>query len=182
MEMIYRLQYRYTPQQIHAFCRVHLWYHRRQHPLFLKTPGLFLAGCLLWKTISLWREGTMPDIGQIVTLSLMGLFCAVLLWMGFVHPWVFERTLQQNLTQQTDDVKLEFGEDFVRATSGQLKQEYHYSQMESCYLTPGCIYLYVNSQQALLVPYDSLQKKDRAGFPHFLQQKLPGKIRVKSHL
>lgn len=183
MTPLYTAAYRYTPELIHAFCRVHLWYHRRQHPLFLKTPGLFLAGCLFWRLFVLWRAGEGISPGDGITLALIGLFTFILIWMGFVHPYVFERALLQNLDGPSGgEITLRFFPDCIRADSPLFQAEYAYKQVTECYLTAGCVYLYVDKDQALLVPFGSLRGQDGRAFQLFLKEKLPGRLRAKRHL
>ena len=42
----FTVKYEYTPELVRRFCRVHLWYRKRQHLLLLKAPGVFLTFCL----------------------------------------------------------------------------------------------------------------------------------------
>ena len=183
MTPLFTAAYRYTPELIHAFCRIHLWYHRRQHPLFLKTPGIFLAGCLLWRLFILLRRGAGISFGDGLTLALIGLFTFVMVWMGFVHPRVFERTLRKNLDGPSGgEITLSFFDDRDQADSPLSQAEFGYGQIQECYLTAGCVYLYVNGDQALLVPFESLKGQDARAFQLFLKEKLPGTFRTKMHL
>lgn len=183
MTPLYTVTYRYTPELIHAFCRVHLWCHRRQHPLLLKTPGIFLVGCLFWRLFTLWRTGTGLSLSDGITLALVGLFAFILVWMGFVHPWVFERALRQNLDGPSGgEITLRFFADHIQADSPLFQAEHPYEQIAECYVTSGCIYLYVYKDQALLVPFESLREQSGRAFQLFLKEKLPGKLRAKRHL
>lgn len=183
MKPLYTVTYRYTRQLIHSFSRIHLWYHRRQHPLFLKTPGVFLAGCLLWRLYVLLKAGAGISFSDGLTLILIAAFTFLMLWMGFVHPYVFERTLQRNLEGPAgESITLTFYEDHIHAESKLVHADYAYEQVESGYVTTGCIYLYVNGDQALLVPFESMSGQDSRGFQRFLAKKLPCKLSMKTQI
>ena len=47
----FTMKYEYTPELVRRFCRVHLWYRKRQHPLLLKAPGVFLTFCLIGRIL-----------------------------------------------------------------------------------------------------------------------------------
>lgn len=183
MKPLYSVTYRYTPELILAFCRIHLWYHHRQHPLFLKTPGIFLVGCLIWRLFTLWHAGAGISLDDGITLILIGLFTFILLWMGFVHPYIFQRALQNNLDGPCGGkITLHFFPDHIQADSSLFQAEYPYTQISEAYLTFGCIYLYVLKNQALLIPFEGLREQDITAFQQFLEEKLPINFRVKTHL
>lgn len=183
MKALYISTYHYTHELIHAFCRVHLWYHRRQHPLFLKTPGIFLVGCLLWRLLSFGRAGERISFEDGLMLALIALFAFFMVWMGFIHPRVFERTLQQNLNSMADDpITILFYEDHIHAESTMMRADYTYEQVSSGYVTMNCIFLYANQEQALMIPFESIPPQDRSGFQKLISRKLSGKLSKKAHI
>lgn len=180
---VYQVEYRYSPELIRSFCRIHLWYHCRQHPLLIKVPGLFLTGCLLWKTALYVLRGGSAGIGEVVTLIMIGLFSFIMLWLGFVHPYVFRRTLCRNLEGPAGgELVVKFYQEYIRAENHVACQDYAYNKAQSCYLTPDCIYLYTSGGQAVLVPFESLKGQNPQDFQRFLLEKLSCRIENKRHI
>ena len=183
MKPLYTASYDYTPELIHSFCRIHLWYHRRQHPLFLKIPGAFLAVCLIWRLISLLAAGADFGAGDILALILIALFTFVLIWMGFIHPYVFEKTIKQAMLGPAGkNITIAFYDDHFHAESSLVHADYAYEQVGNSYVTVTCLYLYVNKDQAVLVPVKGIPEDVRDGFSHFISKKLSGKLSRKMHL
>ncbi len=173
----FTMKYEYTPELVRRFCRVHLWYRKRQHPLLLKAPGVFLTFCLIGRIL-------YPGGGETggLTLAMMGLFDFILLWMGFVHPWVFRRTMLKDLRQHPPgQVTLRFYNDRVEAANRIAQKAYSYAQLDTALLTQDCIYLYAG-EQAVLIPANALEEREKHALQAFLQQKMQGKLRVRKAL
>ena len=173
----FTVKYDYTEELVQRFCRVHLWYHKRQHPLLLQAPGIFLTVCLVWRIV---HAGANETGG--LTLSMMCAFDFILLWMGFVHPWVFRRTMQGDLRRYPPGTTtLRFLDDRVEASNRNTQGTYRYEQIKEAYLTRDCVYLYVGDQ-ALLIPANALEEGEKEPFQNFLQEKIRGRLRVKKAL
>ena len=173
----FSVKYEYTPELVRRFCQVHLWYHKWQHPLLLKVPGVFLTLCLIGRALRL-GEGETGDL----TLALMSLFDFILLWMGFVHPWVFRRTMLKDLQQHPPgQVILRFYDDRVVAVNRLTQGAYSYAQLDTAFLTQDCIYLYAG-EQALLIPANGLGEEEKSALQAFLQKKMQGKFRARKVL
>ena len=179
---LYRVSYTYDERLLKIFCRVHMWYRKRQHPLFIAVPGVFLAGSLVFYVVSHILSGESPDGQQLVTVFLIGLFTALLLWMGFVSPYVFRKTLLQNLDDPSKlKIDIRFYPDRFRAKNRLSNTELPYGAVQVCYVTQSCLFLYISREQALIVPFAAIPEKDRAGFQQFIQEKLKGRIRVRKY-
>ena len=180
---VYQAEYCYSPELINSFSRIHLWYHCRQHPLFIKLPGLFLTSCLLWRIVRYVLEGGSAGIGEMITILLIGGFSFIMLWLGFVHPYVFRRTLCRNLEGPAGgELVVQFYQEHIRAENGLACQEYDYKTAQSCYLTPDCIYIYTSGNQAVLVPFESLKGQNPQEFQRFLLKRLSCRIENKRHI
>ena len=179
---LYRVSYTYDRKLLHLFCRVHLWYHKRQHPLFLAVPGVFLAASLAFYVISHILRHEAPDGTRLVTVFLIAVFMMFLLWLGFVSPRVFESTMLKNLDDPSKlKVRIDFYPDRLRAENRLAVTDLPYGAIRCCYVTKSCLFLYISDAQALIVPFSSIPEKDRDSFQQFIQEKLAGKIRVRKY-
>ena len=83
---VFSASYIYTPELLHSFVKIHLWYQKRQHPLFLVTPGLFLAGCILWRLFPVFTGAAELSSGKRLEIALMGVFVFFVLAIMKVSP------------------------------------------------------------------------------------------------
>ena len=181
---LFEASYLYTPELLRSFVKIHLWYQKRQHPLFLVTPGLFLLGCILWRLFPALTGAAELSPGKRLEIGLMFVFAFFILWTGLVHPILFEKALRDTLEQAGEkQIDILFYDDRLKADSALAKAECLYSSIRRCYITSDCIYLYITPEQALPVPFESLGNQDTAAFQKLLVSRIPaGRIAVKGHI
>ena len=195
---VFSASYIYTPELLHSFVKIHLWYQKRQHPLFLVTPGLFLAGCILWRLFPVFTGAAELSSGKRLEIALMGVFVFFVLWMGIIHPVIFEKTIRDDLSRAGEKrISIRFYDSYLAASgtgetgsgskagdrSETIEMECPYDRIDRCYVTSDCIYLYLTREQALPVPFSSLKKEEASSFQKFLLSRIPAeRVSVKAHI
>ena len=181
---LFEASYPYTPELLHSFVKIHLWYQKKQHPLFLVTPGLFLLGCILWRLIPALTGAAELSPGKRLEIGLMFVFAFFILWTGLIHPILFEKALRDTLNQAGEkQIDIRFYDDRLNADSALARTECLYRNIHRVYITSDCIYLYIAPEQALPVPFHSMEGQDAAAFQKFLLSRVPsGRVSVKGHI
>lgn len=178
----FKAEYTYDARMLRVFCRVHRWYRKRQHPLFFCVPGVFLAASVLYTALSGIagiRELTPTTWVQLI---LMGVFALFLLWMGFVSPYVFRKTMLANLKEPEKlKVRVLFYEDHLRAENSLSSQELPYSRVSACYVTQQYLFLYGQGDAAIIVPSEAVPERERKAFEAFIREKLSGRLKPRRY-
>ena len=181
-KVCYQVDYSYDRDMMRAFCRVHLWYYKRQHPLFLKMPGLFLVLAVAVYVLKHVIAGPALTGTQMVQVLLIGVFSFFLMWMGFVSPRVFENTMLKNLEDPKKlAVSLTFYQRHLLAVNALSETDISYDKIAKGYVTDHYLFLYMPGGQALIVPYSAVKEPDREAFQSFIRERLGNKIIAKKY-
>lgn len=111
-------------------------------------------------------------------IETVGLVVVALTYMLFFRQKQFNKTLKRMIKLQKKDGKLpfsensviEFGDDEIFETTENSNSHIKYDELTNVYFTDNEMYLYINSQQAFIIPYSQLGD-DKEKVVDFIKQK-----------
>ena len=125
-----------------------------------------LCGLLAFGMLLFWRSFGYLSTEMVVLLVLLPLLGAEMLWLPRILALSMVKTYRK-----IGSIDMCFGENEVSVQRAVESTVYQYGAFDSLYHGEGAFYLYLNRQQALVIPERCFTQGDPAAFGAFLTEK-----------
>ena len=163
--MSFQAKVDYTKSDFVAFSKVHLRTKMKKQRIvqLVCAAVCCLMEILLIVTTILYR---VKDTTFIVLMVLMPILAAEMLLLPRINAFSMTKTYRKLGT-----IVMDFGEQEANIRNRTSQTIYQYSGFDSVYHSHGAYYLFINRQQALVIPERCFVEGDPAAFGAFLAEK-----------
>lgn len=169
--MAFAMRVEYEKADFEAYIKAHSRTKNRKNRI-LQIVLAVLCGFLALGMLLFWRSYGSLSTEMIILLILMPVLGTEMLWL----PRILARTMMKTY-QKLGSIEIRFGENEVSVQRAVESTVYQYGAFDSLYHEKGAFYLYLNRQQALVIPERSFVEGDPAAFGAFLAGKTGLEVR-----
>ncbi len=163
--MAFAMRVEYEKADFEAYVKAHSKTKNKKNRI-LQIVLAILCGLLAVAILLFWRSYGTLSAEMIVLLILLPILGTEMLWL----PRILARTMMKTY-KRLGSIEMRFGENEVSVQREVESTVYQYGAFDSLYHEKGAYYLYLNRQQALVIPERCFTQGDPAAFGPFLTEK-----------